>query len=92
MFKIDQKRLFDLLRASQLTVVFTKQDGTERTMLCTLQDALLPEESGPSGPIEPYIGDGSTVLFKVWDLERADWRSFRLDTLKSVKIAGISVL
>jgi WYL_2, Sm-like SH3 beta-barrel fold len=85
--KVNETQLLSLLRAGQVTIVFTKVDGSEREMLCTLQDAYLPEQyRGKGAPIVETV----SANFSVWDLEEQSWRSFRLDTVKSVRVAGIS--
>jgi len=66
-----------------VTVVFTKADGSERTMKATL----LPE----------YVNNGKTLLqesenkrpenpdvLAVWDVDANGWRSFRIDSIKGV--------
>ena len=85
--KVNPSQLLSLLRAGQVTVVFTKTDGSEREMLCTLQDAYLPEQyRGKGAPIVETVSSH----FSVWDIEEAGWRSFRLDTVKSVRVGGLA--
>jgi|SRR5665213_40802 len=58
-------------------VHFTKADGSERTMRCTLLPEYLPE-------LPPLHVDKETVneeRLVVWDLEKNGWRSFRLDSI-----------
>lgn len=67
-----------MLKIGPATVTFTKKDGTERVMNCTLQEEQLPvvvlkEDSKPRKE--------STTSLRVFDLEKNEWRSF---TLKSV--------
>lgn len=65
-----------------ISVVFTKVDGTERTMLCTKNFQYIPEEKKPTTDSESK----ATNVMKVYDLEKQDWRSFRLESVKSFTI------
>lgn len=69
--------LLHALRNGIVRVVFTKRDGTERTMLCTLMESVLPERSGES---EREKNDSIQC---VWDTEANGWRSFRWDSIVS---------
>lgn len=82
---INAAQLNELLRNAQITVVFTKTDGSERHMRCTLQDRFLPELNAPvASPVEK-----ANHNFVVWDLDEAGWRSFRVGSVTSVSIAGL---
>ena len=64
-----------------VTVVFTKKDGTERRMHCTLQEGIvIPHENAT----ERTKVENEEVL-AVWDIDKKAWRSFRLDTIKIVQ-------
>ncbi len=76
--------LKELLQNSVSTVVFTKVDGTEREMNCTLLAEYLPEQ-----PEKQLLTEGTTRtenpnVLSVWDLDNNSWRSFRIDSIKSV--------
>lgn len=64
--------LRDLLKENIVMVTFTKKNGEEREMLCTLREEFLPEVSGDSTV--------SSVV-TVYDLENQGWRSFREDSV-----------
>ena len=70
------------------TVVFTKKDGTVRTLVGTTDPALLPdpilvENAGESKPARKTNPETVTI----WDLENAGWRSFNVRTVKSVTLS-----
>ena len=72
--------LIDNLLESVVEVTFTKKDGTERVMNCTLQEDYLPETTG--------VGKAaSNDALSVYDVDKDDWRSFRWDSVKAVKIS-----
>jgi hypothetical protein len=70
-----------VLRMHETTVVFTKKDGTERTMVCTLAEDQIPSEKAPKGAGKAK----SDEAIAVFDIESQDWRSFRWDSVKKVE-------
>jgi hypothetical protein len=70
-------------------VEFTKADGTERKMLCTLAENLIPAIT-PVKEKPETISEGATnvapTACKVWDLEKQAWRSFRWDSVKTFSV------
>lgn len=79
----------NLLTRNILEVTFTKADGTERVMRCTLIEEYLPvHETNTDNPIDfpessrPFNPD----VVRVWDTENNGWRSFRLDSVKSYRV------
>jgi hypothetical protein len=73
------------LRAKIGTVTFTKANGDERIMRCTLQESMLPKQTELEEAVQKK---GSTDSLAVWDLEKNAWRSFRYDTVISVTFEG----
>jgi len=63
-----------------MKVVFTKVNGEERTMLCTLHESVLPE------PMVSSTRKVNPDTISVWDTENDDWRSFRIDSIKEAKV------
>ena len=74
-------------QSKTLTVVFTKKDGSLRTMLCTKDIETIPTEH------RPKVKDGSDRpgkptpdhLLSVFDLEANGWRSFIIENVLSVE-------
>jgi hypothetical protein len=67
------------LKAGKVSVKFTKVDGTERVMNCTLSENLLPSDAFASKaenerPHNPEVTP-------VWDLDKNAWRCFRNDSV-----------
>ena len=77
--------LRDLLRTNIVEVIFTKSDGTERKLKCTLKADKLPlkEDSDNETPKKKPNPD----LLSVYDVENNGWRSFRFDSIKSVEFS-----
>lgn len=84
--KINRDFMMDILRDGRVKVTFTKVDGTERVMECTLNSDLIPEEKRPT-PAKPKA-DGtlrkeSEEVVRAYAFDVNDWRSFRMDSLKA---------
>lgn len=66
-----------------LCVTFTKKDGTERKMFCTLVEGRIPSDKLPKGEGAQSQTSGSAV--RVFDTEVNEWRSFRWDSVTKVE-------
>jgi|688.fasta_scaffold303410_3 hypothetical protein len=72
--------LISILANEELTVTFTKKDGTEREMRCTRAPRIIPADKAPKESTEEI---GSAL--PVFDLDKADWRSFIIENVKRIK-------
>ena len=68
-----------------VTVTFTKVDGTERVMNCTLKPELLPEAKPLAEGKTPR--KESTTSIRVFDLEKQEWRSFTTKNVTRVEFS-----
>lgn len=73
------------------TVVFTKKDGTERTMRCTTKTDLVPQvvhetntDNTIDFPTTKKERKQNTNTLVAYDLDKNDWRSFVVKSIKSV--------
>jgi len=64
----------------EVHVTFTKKDGSERVLKCTLVESRIPENKRPK---DKTTGVSSNEAVRVFDVEKQDWRSFRWDSVKS---------
>ena len=76
-FQLATTALLSCNDVQNIVVTFTKADGTERQLRCTLRN--IPEEDLPKG-----TGTTSDEAQRVYDLDKEAWRSFRWDSVKSV--------
>ncbi len=74
-------------KSNKLKVVFTKKDGSSRTMLCTKDIETIPEEYRPKITDESDRPGKPTPdhLLSVFDLEANGWRSFIIENVLSVE-------
>lgn len=70
-----------VLYTSTANISFTKADGTERVMKCTLRPDLLPKIEVNENKT---VKKPSTTSIAVYDLENNGWRSFTLRRVKRV--------
>jgi len=76
-----------MLNDNVLEVTFTKVDGTERVMMCTLNPTLLPKIEESTEPKKERKENLNVV--PCYDLEAKGWRSFRLDSVKDFEFSVI---
>ena len=86
----EEKEYFkEVLRNDVVNVTFTKKDGTERKMKCTLKEDLLPS----GWPTDLASGTFANTKVRmvsedalpVYDIESNGWRSFRWDSVTAVE-------
>lgn len=79
----DREEIKVALREGVVNVTFTKTDGTERTMRCTLLSDLIPaDEQQVKKDNERKFTDEA---IRVWDSEKQAWRAFRWNSVKKVE-------
>jgi len=84
---LSREDVVELLQNDVATVTFTKVDGTERAMSCTLLQEVLSQRAPsvvsdkPKAPSK--TPNPNTVA--VFDMKADGWRSFRLESLKSIE-------
>jgi hypothetical protein len=76
-------KLKNMLHEGEVLVTFTKKDGIDRKMRCTLQEDVIPMSKLPKERVEGEERHLSDEVCRVWDLESEGWRSFRWDSIKS---------
>lgn len=82
----DRDYLVEQLQSGIVEVDFTKADGTDRTMRCTLKADLVPKiEKKLIDTTKPERVPNLNVI-PVYDLDNEGWRSFRIDSIKTVTV------
>jgi hypothetical protein len=77
------KNLLEDLHNGVVQVTFTKKDGTERVMNCTLSWDHIPPIVIASDPVNK-LGNKKEGIITVWDLDKNDWRCFRQDSVTAI--------
>jgi DNA-nicking Smr family endonuclease len=78
-----RKWLRGVLKMHETTIIFTKKDGSERKMRCTLNENAIPSEKSPKKAGKAQ----SEEAIAVFDVEKSDWRSFRFDSVKKIEFS-----
>jgi hypothetical protein len=73
-----------MLKHGPAKVTFTKTDGTERVMNCTLEADKLPKVEIKEGATPRKE---SNTSLRVFDLDKNAWRSFTIKSVKNVEIS-----
>jgi len=81
-----------LLQNGEISITFTKADGTDRDMLCTLDHSRIPVSiAKPVQSVDGIVRESKKPRkepdphsIRVFDLEKQEWRSFRFDRLRKV--------
>lgn len=76
---MNKEQLVSLLKQHKMTVIFTKNNGEERRMYCTLLQECLPERVETNS--RRYRNPSHISVF---DLEKKEWRSFKYDSINMV--------
>lgn len=64
-----------------LRITFTKSDGTEREMRCTLVESAIPSDKIPKGTGR----EATDTTQRVFDLDKGEWRSFKWESVTQVQ-------
>ena len=77
-----KQSIANLLRQHEATITFTKKDGSERVMKCTLKEGVVvPHEKTTDRVKEP-----KNDILPVWDTEASAWRSVTIPNILSIEV------
>lgn len=83
MIELTRDQMIEVLKQHRCIVNFTKVTGEARTMPCTLNPAFMPEQPVLEGKATKKTNDN---VISVWCLDKAAWRSFRVDSVTSIQL------
>lgn len=81
---VDRQTILDALHSGKTLVAFTKTNGENREMLCTLRPDLIPEQPITEAKVDKAPRKENPEVQAVWDLEKQAWRSFRFDSVNFI--------
>ena len=67
------------LQKKTMRITFTKVNGEERVMDCSLQEHIIP-------PTNSNNRKENEEVLPVWDINKGEWRSFRLDSITNIEV------
>jgi len=83
MFNYD--KVLDQLRSNVLQVTFSKVNGEQRVMPCTLQTDYMPELSESKvNQVEDFSVNKSVI--RAFAIDKQSWRSFRVDNITAIEV------
>ena len=83
-WEVFSKWIKGVLITSDTTITFTKKDGSERVMRCTLRPDRLPVQEIKENATPRKTSD---TTMAVYDLDAQGWRSFTIRSVKRVEFA-----
>lgn len=78
---MNREEIVDTLKANICRVTFTKVNGEERSMPCTLREDILPKVELKESSKRP-----NDEVVSVWVTDIDQWRSFRVDRLIDIEV------
>ena len=74
-----------LLQEREVVVTFSKINGDERVMTCTLKEGIIPAPTKTDELSKKKIRDiENDKVCNVWDINAKGWRSFRWANVKKI--------
>ena len=80
---MNYQEILELLYKHDCEVTFTKVDGSERVMPCTLREEAMPQRDAEKFHQTRVINEN---VISAFCLDKNEWRSFRVANVKNVKI------
>ena len=78
--ELSKTNIMNMLQTGIINVKFTKTDGSERIMKCTLMSEIVKPHDKKTDR-EKKVNEN---IISVWDIDSEGWRSFRYDSIISV--------
>jgi hypothetical protein len=77
------QEILNLLHQHDCEVTFTKVDGSERVMPCTLREAAMPARDAAKFHETRVINE---KVISAFCLDKMEWRSFRVENVRSIRV------
>jgi hypothetical protein len=82
----NRDQYMNMLNSGVCKVTFTKVNGDERVMTCTLQEGIVPKAVKDEPITQKAVRAVNPEVIPVWDINAEGWRSFRVDRVKEFTI------
>ena len=79
------ENIVNQLKSNVLQVTFSKVNGEERIMPCTLQLDFMPELSESKVEKVEEVSVNKSVI-RAFAIDKQAWRSFRVDNVKAIEV------
>ena len=81
--QLKKEEIQSALHAGVCSVTFTKVNGDERDMMCTLRSDIVPAATKTDPITQKKVRNINEEVLPVYDIKAEGWRSFRLDKVVS---------
>lgn len=82
----NRETLISDLKENVIEVTFTKVNGDQRIMRCTLLTTHLPPATNMLQLEEEHKKKQNENVIAAWDVQSGGWRSFRVDSVTYVQV------
>lgn len=83
---MNRNELKTALEKNLMEVTFTKVNGEQRVMTCTLHPTMLPPATKDDAMSQKRIRELNEEVLSVWDTNANGWRSFRIANVTETKL------
>lgn len=80
---MNREEMITELQQRECRVIFTKINGEERNMVCTLQEDVLPPAKKDDPLTQKKVRAVNEQTIVAWDVNKSAFRSFRVDNVIS---------
>jgi hypothetical protein len=81
----DRDTILKDLRTHVMEVTFSKVNGDNRVMRCTLRPDLLPPSYVTEETKEKTFHQENPDVISAWDVQKGGWRSFRINSVSYIQ-------
>lgn len=83
---ITRNEMIEQLQAQECRVVFTKVNGEQRDMMCTLMETVLPKAKKDEPLTQKKVRAINEATIVAWDVNKEAFRSFRVENVVSFHV------
>lgn len=77
--------IVEKLRTGVYSVTFTKVNGEQRTMPCTLMESFLPPARAEDPITQKKVRDINEKVIAAWCVDKKEFRSFRVENVTNIE-------
>lgn len=81
-----RQSLTEMLHKGECQINFTKINGEQREMYCTLDPKLIPVDKMAKTASDEGKKSINENVLNVWSLDKNDWRSFRISNVTAAEM------
>ena len=80
-----RNEIVEKLKTGVYNVTFTKVNGEQRTMPCTLMESFLPPARAEDPITQKKVRDINEKVIAAWCVDKREFRSFRVDNVTDMQ-------